>query len=95
MVVGGQKTAATPTADLKRSNHSNNSWVHYHLTDLSYVASGRPAVNNNTIIIIGGYTNGGSELSSVTVVELGQAELHVSLLLLNNQINVRYLTVTS
>ena len=87
MVVGGQKTAATPTADLKKSDHSNKSWVHYHLTDLSYVAScsSRPAVNNNTIIIIGGYTNGGSELSSVTVVELGQAELHMSLLLSNNQ----------
>lgn len=88
MVVGGQKTAATPTADLKKSDHSNKSWVHYHLTDLSYVAScsSRPAaVNNNTIIIIGGYTNGGSELSSVTVVEQGQAELHMSLLLLNNQ----------
>ena len=60
-------------------DNSNKSWK--KIGSLSSARSGAAvaAVYNNAIIIIGGYTKGGSkanrESSSVRVVELGQAEL--------------------
>ena len=80
VVVGGENTTGTiPTVDIKMYDNSNKSWK--KIGSLSSARSGVAvaAVYNNAIIIIGGRTKGGSmaiaESSSVTVVELGQAEL--------------------
>ena len=80
VVVGGQDTTGiTTTADIKMYDNSNKSWK--KIGSLSSARSGVAVavVYNNAIIIIGGYTKGGSGTntnpSSVTVVELGQAEL--------------------
>ena len=77
VVVGGQDQSGTTTSDIKIYEDSSKSWK--NISSLSsarsYVAIA--AVNNNAIIVIGGYTKGGSEAksSSLTTVELGQAQL--------------------
>ena len=79
VVVGGDDEDCQPTADIKMYDNSNKSWK--KIGSLSSARSGVAvaAVYNNAIIIIGGYTKGGSmanvKSSSMTVVELGQAEL--------------------
>ena len=79
VVVGGQDTTYTPTADIKMYDNSNKSWK--KIGSLSSARSGVAvaAVYNNAIVVIGGCTKGGSvanaKSSSLTVVELGQAEL--------------------
>ena len=82
VVVGGRDHSdkgATPTADIKMYDDSNKSWkkIGSLSSARSYVAVA--AVYNNAIIIIGGCTKGDTTAnvkpSSVTVVELGQAEL--------------------
>ena len=82
VVVGGQvsiQQGATATADIKMYDNSNKSWKKIGLLSSARCAVAVAAVYNNAIIIIGGYTNGGSmatiESSCVKVVELGQAEL--------------------
>ena len=80
VVVGGQTTATggTPTEDIKIYDYSNKSWKKIGSLSSARIYVAVAAVYNNAIIIIGGYTKGGSNCksSSVTVVELGQAELH-------------------
>ena len=79
LVVGGQDTDYTATADIKMYENSSKSWkmIGSLSSARSYIAVA--AVYNNAIIIIGGCTKGGGmatcKSSSVTVVELGQAEL--------------------
>ena len=77
VVVGGEDTTAAGTIDIKMYNNSNKSWkkIGSLSSARSWVAVA--AVYNNTIVVIGGCTKGGSnaESSSLTVVELGQAEL--------------------
>ena len=79
VAVGGQDTSGTPTADIKMYDNSNKSWK--KIGSLSFARSevAVAAVYNNAIVVIGGCTKGGSianaRSSSVTVVELGQAEL--------------------
>ena len=80
VVVGGEDTTGTiPTADIKMYDNSNKSWkkIGSLLSARSKVAVA--AVYNNAIVVIGGYTKGDTqanrESSSLTVVELGQAEL--------------------
>ena len=79
VVVGGQATTGAPTADIKMYDNSNKSWkkIGSLSSERSQVAVA--AVYNNAIIIIGGYTKGDTLAnvvsSSLTVVELGQAEL--------------------
>ena len=69
----------TTTTDIKMYDNSNKSWK--KIGSLSSARSGVAvaAVYDNAIIIIGGCTKGGGmatcKSSSVTVVELGQAEL--------------------
>ena len=80
VVVGGDVSYRdTATADIKMYVNSNKSWK-----KIGSLSSGRSrvavvAVYNNAIIVIGGYTKGRSmanaKSSSVTIVELGQAEL--------------------
>ena len=82
VVVGGQDRSdkgGTPTADIKMYDNSNKSWKKIGSLSSARFRVAVAAVYNNAIIIIGGYTKGGSmanaKSSSVTVVELGQAEL--------------------
>ena len=78
VVVGGQDIAYT-TADIKMYDNSNKSWKKIGSLSSARSDVAVAAVYNNAIIIIGGCTKGGSvanaKSSSVTVVELGQAEL--------------------
>ena len=77
VVVGGHNK--TPTADIKIYDNSNKSWK--KIGSLSFARSmvAVAAVYDNAIVVIGGCTNGNGsanrESSSLTVVELGQAEL--------------------
>ena len=77
VVVGGHDKI--PTADINIYDNPNKSWK--KIGSLSFARSivAVAAVYDNAIVVIGGCTDGdGSanrELSSLTVVELGQAEL--------------------
>ena len=80
VVVGGEDTTGTiPTADIKMYDNSNKSWK--KIGSLTSARSGVAvaAVYNNAIIIIGGGTKADTlanrKSSSLTIVELGQAEL--------------------
>ena len=80
VVVGGwNRSDDIPTADIKMYDHSNGSWK--KIGSLSYARARATvaAVYKNGIIIIGGCTKPdtmpNANSSSLTVVELGQAEL--------------------
>ena len=80
VVVGGWNSSdKTSTADIKIYNNSDHSWRKVGSLSSAKVRPGVAAIGNNAVIIIGGYTRGGvkdnRESSSVTVVELGQAEM--------------------
>ena len=79
VVVGGQDITGTPTADIKMYDNSNKSWKKIGSLSSARSIVAVAAVYNNAIVVIGGCTKGGSianaESSSLTVVELGQAEL--------------------
>ena len=80
VVVGGQDSTGTiSTADIKIYDNSNKSWKKIGSLSSARSDVAVAAVYNNAIIIIGGCTKGGTAAialsSSVTVVELGQAEL--------------------
>ena len=79
VVVGGHDQSGTTTSDIKMYDDSSKSWK-----NISSLSSARSlvaiaAVSNNAIIVIGGFTKGGSwdkhKSSSVSTVELGQAQL--------------------
>ena len=80
VIAGGKDATGTPTADIKMYENSTKSWK--KIGSLSFARCGVAiaSVHNNAIIVIGGYTTGGSKVnrksSNLTVVELGQAELH-------------------
>ena len=79
VVVGGQNKTGMPTADIKMYDNSDKS--RKKIGSLSSARSGVAvaAVYNNAIVVIGGYTKGDTLANrvsfSLTVVELGQAEL--------------------
>ena len=80
IVIGGENRSGTiPTADIKMYDNSNKSWKKIGSLSSARSDVAVAAVYNNAIVIIGGYTKGGSgtitKSFSVTVVELGQAEL--------------------
>ena len=79
VVVGGQDTNVTSTADIKMYDNSNKSWKKIGSLSSARSSVAVAAVYNNAIIIIGGRTKGdtraNAKSSSLTVVELGQAEL--------------------
>ena len=80
MVVGGDDTTGTiPTADIKMYDNSNKSWKKIGSLSSARSRVAVAAVYNNAIVVIGGCTKGdtvaGAKSSSLTVVELGQAEL--------------------
>ena len=78
VVVGGQYHDI-PTADIKMYDNSNKSWKKIGSLSSARTEVAVAAVYNNAIVVIGGCTKGGSaancKSSSLTVVELGQAEL--------------------
>jgi len=78
VVVGGEDANGLPTSDIKMYDDSNKSWrkIASLPTPRSDVAMAK--INNNAIIVIGGCTDGSEDnaiSSSLTSVELGQAEL--------------------
>ena len=80
VIVGGKDTTGTiPTVDIKMYDNSNKSWKKIGSLTSAKSKAAVAAVYNNAIIIIGGCTKSNTqanaESSSVTVVELGQAEL--------------------
>ena len=80
VVVGGEDTTGTiPTADIKMYDNSNKSWKKIGSLSSARSRVAVAAVYNNAIIIIGGCTKTvnltNARSSSVTVMELGQAEL--------------------
>ena len=87
VVVGGEDTTGTiPTADIKMYDNSSKSWKKIGSLTSARSFSAVAAIYNNAIIIIGGCTKadtiGDRKSSSLTVVELGQAEmLHKSIIL--------------
>ena len=80
VVDGGQHATGTiPAADIKMYDN-NKSWKTIGSLSSARTYITVAAVYNNAIVVIGGCTNGGSiaancESSTVTAVELGQAEL--------------------
>ena len=80
LVVGGQDTTAhDTTVDIKMYDNPNKSWKKIGSLSSARSAVAVAAVYNNAIVVIGGCTNGdtmsNAKSSSLTVVELGQAEL--------------------
>jgi len=77
VVVGGEDSPDTTTADIKMYNNYNKSWKKIGSLSSAVSCLAVAAVYNNAIIVIGGYTKGGNNAksSSLTVVELGQVEL--------------------
>ena len=77
VVVGGHQD--TTTADIKMYDNSNKLWKKIGSLSFARSEAAVAAVCNNAIIIIGGHTRADTmaniKSSSVTVVELGQAEL--------------------
>ena len=80
VVVGGDNATGTiSTGDIKMYDNSNKSWKKIGSLSSARSCVAVAAVYNNAIIVIGGYTKRDTTAnalsSSVTVVELGQAEL--------------------
>ena len=79
VVVGGEDINDIPTADIKMYDNFNKSWKKIGSLSSARSNIAVAAVYNNAIVVIGGYTKGEStanvKSSSLTVVELGQAEL--------------------
>ena len=82
VVVGGRDhidNGGTPTADIKMYDNSNKSWKKIGSLSSARNRVAVAAVYNNAIVVIGGCTKSdtiaNAESSSLTVAELGQAEL--------------------
>ena len=82
VILGGRNhmdDGGISTADIKMYDNSNKSWKKIGSLSSARSMVAVAAVYNNAIVVIGGYTKGGSmanaKSSSLTIVELGQAEL--------------------
>ena len=82
MVVGGKdhsNKGGASTADIKMYNNSNKSWKKIGSLSPARCGIAVAAVHNNAIIVIGGFTKGGTidnaKSSSLHVAVMGQAEL--------------------
>ena len=79
VVVGGEDVSGTSTADIKMYDYSEKSWKKIRSLSFARTRVAVAAVYNNAIIIIGGCTRAdtlaNARSSSLTIVELGQAEL--------------------
>ena len=80
VVVGGEDTTGSiPTADIKMYDNSNKSWKKIGSLSSARSRVAVAAIYNTAVVVIGGCTKGDTmanrKSSSLTVVELGQAEL--------------------
>ena len=85
VVVGGEDTIPTarmntiPTADIKMYDNSNKSWKKIGSLPSARFCVAVAAIYNNAIVVVGGCTIADTvaniQLSTLTVVELGEAEL--------------------
>ena len=80
VVVGGQDTTGKiPTADIKMFDNFNKSWKKIGSLSSARSRVAIAVLYNNAIVVIGGCTKGdtmaNADSSSLTLVELGQAEL--------------------
>ena len=80
VIVGGwNHSDKTSTADIKMYDNSDHSWRSVGLLSSARCFVGVAAVDDNAIVVIGGCSKGGNKVdrksSSLTVVELGEAEL--------------------
>ena len=80
VVVGGwNHNDKTSTADIKMYDNSDHSWRKVGSLSSAKFHPGVAAIDNNATVIIGGCTRGDTKdnrkSSSLTMVELGQAEL--------------------
>ena len=82
VIIGGRDhrdKGGAPTVDIKMYNKSNKSWKIIGSLSSARYSVVVATVFSNAILVIGGYTKGGTSAnaksSSLTLVELGQAEL--------------------
>ena len=85
VVIGGQNATNTAIADINMYDYSNNIWKKVGSLSSARSYASVSAMYNNAIVVIGGYTKTRNKLSakssSVTLMELGQAELlHYSII---------------
>ena len=78
VIIGGTShvnQGSVPTSDVSLYDSSKNLWRKVDSLTTARIATGVSLINNNTIIIIGGNTRGGSveaaKTSSLTTVEIG------------------------
>ena len=80
IIVGGDDKTGTTTSDIKMYDNTNRSWKTIAALPSARCSVAIATVFNNAIIVIGGCAKGGimsnRNSSSLTVVELGQAELN-------------------
>ena len=79
MVVGGENHHGKTTGKIDYYDNCTNSWISLASLSSARSSAAAVAVNNNAIIVIGGYAEGDSIDnaldSSLYTVELGQAEI--------------------
>ena len=79
MIVGGEDATNATTANIKMYDNSSKLWKNSKLLTSARSYAAVAAISNDSIIVIGGCTKGGSggnwNSSSLKLVQLGQAEL--------------------
>ena len=75
IVVGGLDATNTATTDIMMYDYSTKKWKKIDSLSFARCKAAATAINNNAIIVIGGYTSfSDAKSTSLTVVELGQVE---------------------
>ena len=75
VVVGGRDAAHTATTDIIMYDNSTGKWRKINSLSFARCRAVATAINNNAIIVVGGYTSlSDTQSTSLTVVELGQVE---------------------
>ena len=78
IVLGGCNTSGATTADIQMYDTSTEKWKKIDSLSFARSRTAVAAINNDTVIIVGGCTKDGSisdrQESSLTVIELGQIE---------------------
>ena len=75
IVAGGRDAAYITTADIMMYDNSTEKWKKIDSLSFARCRAATTAINNNAIIVVGGYTSvSDADSTSLTVVELGQVE---------------------